>query len=92
MAVILLPPDLSASQADALKTRLAKALGKPGDVVFDGNRVVELSTPALQVLLAAAQKAAGEGRAVSLRDASDKMRAALNDFGLDGVAPWGGPG
>jgi chemotaxis protein CheX len=88
MAMILLPPALSADRAEALKTQLLQAIGDGGVITLDGGRVVSLSTPCLQVLLAAAAAAAKVGKPLILREPSAELLAALADLGLGSAAPW----
>ncbi len=81
-AVVTLPVMLDVSAAHALKELFVDAASSRADVVLSGVNVERVGTPAVQVLLAAAQTIASEGHRFALTQASDALCAAFSDLGL----------
>ena len=79
---VTLGPVLDIRAATPLRDRLQKALKRGKPILLDAAQVDRLSTPCIQVLLAAGKSAeAGAGRIV-LAEASDAFVAAFGDLGL----------
>lgn len=55
-AEITLPESADISAASRLKEQLLSAFSSGGEVVFDADKVQRITTPAMQLLLAAAHK------------------------------------
>lgn len=88
-AGMALPVILDVSAAHALKETLGDAVLSRADVALNGANVESVGTPAVQVLLAAAQTLAGEGRRFALTRPSDALRSAFCDLGLNStLAQW----
>lgn len=77
-----LPATLDLTAARNLRERLAAML--PGNgVVLDMSSVERMSTPCMQVLLAAGRAADATKVSFQIVDASDAFRAAVADLGLE---------
>jgi chemotaxis protein CheX len=77
-----LPATLDLTVARDLRDRLTAMLaGK--DVVLDLSTVDRMSTPCMQVLLAAGRSAEATNVSFQIVDASDAFRAAVADLGLE---------
>jgi anti-anti-sigma regulatory factor len=86
--VLALPAILDLTAAQTLKEILGEATLSRA-VVLNGVGVERVGTPAVQVLLAAAQSAAAEGHAFALTQPSDVLRSAFHDLGLTStLARW----
>jgi chemotaxis protein CheX len=79
---ITLGPVLDIRAAVALREGLQKALKRGKPVIVDAAQVDRLSTPCIQVLLAAGKTAEGSGCRIVLAQASDAFVAAFSDLGL----------
>ncbi|MFT3973829.1 MAG: STAS domain-containing protein [Amaricoccus sp.] len=75
----LLPQDAAALQASLLGLR-----GRP--VTLDAGGVAQLSTPCVQVLLAAARSWREDGLGLALVGPSDEMAAVLDHLAVDPAA------
>lgn len=76
-----LPQVLDLSLAQALRDRVAEGL-RAGALTVDAGAVERVSTPCLQVLLAAGRAAEQAGTSYSIVNASDAFGSALADLGL----------
>jgi anti-anti-sigma regulatory factor len=72
---------LDLTQASALRDQMILLLQK-GAVVLDARAVERMSTPCLQVLLAAGFAAAAANTSFQIVNASDSFKAAVADLGL----------
>ena len=79
--VFALPAILDITKAQELHGHMVDRLNV-GPVVVDASAVDRVSTPCIQVLLAAARSADGAGTSFRIADASEALRAALVDLGL----------
>lgn len=77
-------PVLDIRAAAHLRDGLSKALARGKPVVIDAGQVERLSTPCVQVLLAASKSAEAAGGRLTLTQASDGFVAAFSDLGLFG--------
>jgi anti-anti-sigma regulatory factor len=75
-------PVLDIRTAGPLRDGLQKALKRGKPVVIDAAQVDRLSTPCIQVLLAASKSAEAGGGRIVLAQASDAFVAAFGDLGL----------
>jgi len=76
-----LPQLLDITQAQTLRDLVTARLGN-GALVLDAGAVERMSTPCVQVLLAAGRAADLAGSAFQIINASDVFRTALADLGL----------
>ncbi len=76
-----LNPVMGFAEAKGLHDDLKAALGD-AEVAVDASEVERMSTPCVQVLLAAALAADASGKPFIISDASGSFRSALADFGL----------
>ncbi len=81
-AKIALPEVLDLSTAAPLKTALAAALEGDRPIVVDAGRVIRLSTPCLQVLIAAERAMKAADVAFTLANPSDAFVDTFNDLGV----------
>ena len=81
-----LPASLDLTGAEPLHHAL-KDLLIEGAIHLDGAAVERVSTPALQVLAAAARAARGRNIPFTLSDASGVLSNAIADLGLDSLIP-----
>ncbi len=72
---------LGFAEAKELHESLKVALHEP-ELTLDASDVDRMSTPCVQVLLAAGRLADSEGRRFTIKNASQSFLAALEDFGL----------
>jgi anti-anti-sigma regulatory factor len=79
-----LPAILDITKAQELRGHMVDRLNV-GPLVVDASAVDRVSTPCIQVLLAAARSADGAGTSFRIADASEALRAALVDLGLQTV-------
>ncbi len=80
--LIALDIDLDLPAARRLKETLVEALAGEGPVALDAAGVERLSTPAIQVILAAGEHSVACGRPLSIRNATAAFKAAFEDLGL----------
>jgi len=78
---------LDLSAAEALRRDLATQLSA-GGILLDGSAVERVATPCLQVLAAAAAMARDSNQTFRLYQASDALRAATFDLGLNAAIPF----
>ncbi len=78
-----LPSVLDLTRAQPLRDTLVALLGD-GSLLLDASAVERMSTPCVQLLLAAARAADLAGSPFQILDASDVFQAALADLGLQG--------
>jgi chemotaxis protein CheX len=76
------PATLDLTAARDLRERLVAMLSGR-DVVLDASAVERMSTPCMQVLLAAGRSADAAKVSFQIVDASDAFRAAVADLGLE---------
>jgi anti-anti-sigma regulatory factor len=82
----------SALDPQTLKETFAEMLLTRTDIIVDGAQVVRIGTPAVQVILAAAQTLKSEGRAFVLKQPSNALRSAFVDLGLTSeLERWSSP-
>ena len=86
---LILPQTLDLTRADALHSAVQAALAQDGDVCLDGSDVAHISTACLQVLVATAAAARGQGRGFVLDAPSDVLRGAARDLGLADILGLG---
>jgi chemotaxis protein CheX len=81
LAVIALPRALDLAFAGDLLTAI---LARAGDriLTLDGSNVDYASTPCVQILLAAGRKRDATEGSLVIRHASEALRRAVDDFGL----------
>ena len=84
-SVIDLDSDLDLVAATTLKERLIEAVDRDGAVVIDASSVERLTTPCVQVLVAAAQFLAGQDKSLMVKDPSEAFVSAFSDLGLEDV-------
>lgn len=82
---IALEPNLDLAAARRLKDTLIGALASEGPVTLEAAAVERIGTPAIQVLLAAGERFAADGRRLVVADATEPLRAAFSDLGLAAV-------
>lgn len=82
---IVLPSTLDAPAAAELRGRLVAALDEKGSIAIDAGAVDAMSTPAVQVLLAAALSCKQEDTGFSIVCASSSFRDAVADCGADSL-------
>jgi chemotaxis protein CheX len=75
-----LDPRLTAQQAPALLDRLRTLQGQ--DVEVDASGVVAVSTPCIQILLAAGESWRGDGKALRVVSPSTDFLMALDHLGI----------
>jgi anti-anti-sigma regulatory factor len=76
-----LPQTLDLTQARPLRDNMI-ALLQGGGIVLDAAAVERMSTPCVQVLLAAGHAADASNSRFQIVNASDCFRAAIDDLGL----------
>jgi chemotaxis protein CheX len=79
---VTLGPVLDIRAAGPLRDGLQKAMKRGKPIVLDAALVDRLSTPCIQVLLAAGKSAEGAAARIVLAQASDAFVAAFSDLGL----------
>jgi chemotaxis protein CheX len=79
---ITLGPVLDIRAASPLRDGLQKALKRGKPIVLDAAQVDRLSTPCIQVLLAAGKSVEATASRIVLSQASDAFVAAFSDLGL----------
>ena len=79
---ITLGPVLDIRAASPLRDGLQKALKRGKPIVLDAAQVDRLSTPCIQVLLAAGKSVEAAASRIVLAQASDAFVAAFSDLGL----------
>jgi anti-anti-sigma regulatory factor len=77
-----LPQVLDLVQARELRDDMVRLLAQ-GTLVLDAGAVERMSTPSLQVLLAAGRAADDAGGGFQIVNASEGFRAAVADLGLE---------
>ncbi len=81
-AAMCLPAMLDLTAADGLHAQIVDRIGRDGALLLDGRDVVRVSTPCLQVLLAAGLRARAAGQPFALQAASAVLHDAVRDLGL----------
>jgi chemotaxis protein CheX len=81
-ALIRLPQVLDLTRAQNLRDTMAARLSG-GPLVLDASAVERMSTPCVQVLLAAGRAADLAGSTFQFINASDVFRTALTDLGIE---------
>ncbi len=78
----ILPEELTLMAAEPLRDLLHTAISTNGNLVLDASRVERLTTPCIQVLLAAGHAAEKENAHFKLQNPSQALTASLTDLGL----------
>lgn len=86
---LLLPRALDLTRADALHGALQECMGRDAPVRLEASAVETVSTACLQVLVAAAMSACGQGRSFAVLSPSDALRDAARDLGLGTILGMG---
>lgn len=76
-----LPQILDLTEAHNLRDNMIRLCGEPG-ILLDASGVERMSTPCVQVLLAAGRAAEVSRKSFKIVKASDVFRAAIADLGL----------
>ncbi len=79
---LLLPASLDLGNAQDWKERLIAALTLNPVLKLDGSETTNVTTPGIQLLLAAAQSAKAKGGKIVLMNPSSALEAAFDDLGL----------
>ena len=79
---LLLPASLDLGNAQDWKERLIAALTLTPVLKLDGSETMHVTTPGIQILLAAAQSAKSKGGKIVLINPSSALNAAFDDVGL----------
>ena len=79
---LLLPASLNLANAQDWKERLIAALTLTPILNLDGSETMHVTTPGIQILLAAAQSAKSKGGKIVLMNPSSALEAAFDDLGL----------
>ncbi|MGA8771650.1 MAG: STAS domain-containing protein [Rhodomicrobium sp.] len=79
---LLLPASLNLANAQDWKERLIAALTLTPILNLDGSETTHVTTPGIQILLAAAQSAKSKGGKIVLMNPSSALEAAFDDLGL----------
>jgi anti-anti-sigma regulatory factor len=82
--LFVLPSSLDLPAAGPLCRQLQEQVLSGGPVLLDGAAVDRVSTPCLQVLVAARRSTESRGLRFELRDPSAALTNALADLGLQG--------
>ncbi|CCD97514.1 STAS domain-containing protein [Bradyrhizobium sp. STM 3809] len=77
----VLPQMLDLTQAGKLRDEMIQ-LANAGDVLLDASGVERMSTPCVQILLAAGRGAQAASRSFRIVQASELFRTAIADLGL----------
>ena len=83
--VIDLACDLDLSVAGELKDQLLDAVHGDSDLVVDASSVERLTTPCVQILIAAARSLTEQGSGLVLKSPSEPFVSAFSDLGLSAV-------
>jgi chemotaxis protein CheX len=84
-----LPREMDLLAAESLKTTLIGLLQQGGDCLLDGSRVERLSTPCIEVLVAAENAFSETQHSFHVSDPSPGLRDALESLGLaDRIEKW----
>jgi anti-anti-sigma regulatory factor len=87
--VVTLPTILDVSAAQTLKEALCDTILSGENIALSGADVERVGTPAVQVLLSAAQTSLADGRSFALTQPSEPLRLAFADLGLtDTLEQW----
>ncbi len=81
-SAFVLPGVLDIGAASSLKEGLIEVGSASDRFTVDGSTVERVSTPVVQIFLAAARDFTAEGRSFHLRDASQVLVSAFEDLGL----------
>ena len=81
-STLLLPASLNLANAQDWKERLIAALTLTPILNLDGSETTHVTTPGIQILLAAAQSAKSKGGKIVLMNPSSALEAAFDDLGL----------
>jgi chemotaxis protein CheX len=79
----VLPSSLELAAAESLRRKLQDKIRGARPIVLVGSAVERVSTPCLQVLVAASKTAAEHGLSFVLREPSKVLLDALADLGLE---------
>jgi anti-anti-sigma regulatory factor len=79
---LLLPASLNLANAQDWKERLLAALTLTPVLKLDGSETMHVTTPGVQILLAAAQSAQSKDSKIVLLNPSSALEAAFDDLGL----------
>ena len=84
-AAELLPPSLDLPSAKPLCQQLQAKVLSTEPILLDGSRVERISTPCIQILVAALKSAEARGTPFRLSNPSKVLAEALLDLGLQQV-------
>ncbi|WP_417797870.1 STAS domain-containing protein [Terasakiella pusilla] len=88
-AILALLPILDMSAADSLLDALRSCVSSYSHLVLDASVVERISTPCIQVLLAAAFKVEKNGGRFSMKNVSPTFERGMRDLGLsDYLRKW----
>ena len=88
--VTTLPVTVDMRSAQDLKDQLTAALVSDPVLRLDGSQTTHVTTPGVQVLLAASQSAKSSGGRITLTRSSEALDAAFLELGLASeLAEWG---
>ena len=82
---LLLPASLDLANAEDWKDRLLAALTLNPVLKLDGSETTHVTTPGVQILLAAAQSAKSKGGTIILMTPSPALEEAFGDLGLEEI-------
>lgn len=80
---MILPSSLDLVGAESLCRELRAKILSVEPIVLDGSRVQRVSTPGLQILVAALKSAESRGLSLTLNSLSNVLTEALADLGLE---------
>lgn len=83
MNTILLDSSLDIVLVEGLRTRFVEAIEKTGNLTLDASLVERITTPCIQLLIAADQELSKNGEGLKLIQATDVVVSALKDIGLE---------
>ncbi|MDF1719901.1 MAG: STAS domain-containing protein [Minwuia sp.] len=83
-----LPSFLDLGYAGELKSALQEAMRPGGDLTINGAAVESITSPCIQVLLAAEKTLSGYGRSLNLIEAPPVLTSAFTDLGLNHIQGW----
>ncbi len=85
---IILPSFLDLGYAGTLKSALQEAIQQNGCLTINGAAVESVTSPCIQVLLAADKSLSVFGGNLRLVDASPALESAFADLGLEQIQAW----
>ncbi len=79
---VLLPNILNLSISEDLRETFVQHLIADTDLILDASAVDTITTPCMQVIVAAGKSLEDSGKALSILNSSPAFTAAINDLGL----------